>query len=1006
MADERTNLPVLGGRIERPRLISALRARFERRVTIVGGGAGFGKTTVLALAIENNLLDPFGTDHWIPAGAQDRDPLVFANSLARLLGLEASTDWHSVLDAIAEAIWARTPDEIALVIDDAHLVTATRDGRKALRHLIDILPRNGHVVLGTREPSALPVARLEAAGDVLRLDETDLVFDDNELDQLRVAVPADATGPVPNALPAWPALAALQLRSGSGSEFDYIWEEILHELPEERVRHLRSIAALPVFDDTLVCAVTDGEITSAQELVTGLSGVTWTGGQGRLHALVREAILARTPPENRATAARRAGQVERERGRLPQAAELFAMAGAHEELIETAVELAFMPIVMAVIEEFAVVHATLLETVRDHPIIDYFATTLMWEHDDAEAGRKFNLVAARAREFGAPEVETIALWRAIQSLRLDVRDVTIAAYRRMFELAETQPFAAGATALLKSYEAQFAGDSEGSIRHIEDLSGMGELNAILNHAQRCGDLGRPELVRGDTGPPGLTAFFHAQAIWQRGEVSPEDALLLALSTLDKTRRQGVANTTISLLGVLSIVAFAAGDIDSARAFADEASRLSGRSAGASVEAFGLLAHAAIATLESDDRAAAYIEEAFSDLPPEPFPDRAHLYVLPLLYVVDPTRREFLESLDVGPAHTAAIAAGRALVSLRAGDGAATERLVWDRPNLLRAHVQVPHLMELCVAASARRVAGAEELLGLLPYREQLWPRLVDHPDSMVAERAAREVRDFIPRPEHPLRIRTLGAFEVDLGPGRPVATDWVRRERVRRLLAELVEHRRLTRDQVKAALWPDLDDRKGDSNLRVNLSHLLRVLEPDRGPRTPPYYVRTNGEFIELADDVWIDVDEFTAAMRHAQEMDDSGAPAAAIEAYESCLELFAGNYLQEFEVDDLGTTQRLRVRSLAVGAMCRIGELRLAKGEPTRAGGWAAEAIRLDPLSERAARLQIRTFLGSDDRSAAAAAASDLVGRLAEAGLPMDADTRRLIDPLGVTATRSGRRS
>lgn len=997
----RGELPELGGRIERPRLMGALRARFDHRLTIVAAGAGFGKTTALTLAIQNNRLDPFGIDHWIAANHRGSDPRVFANSIARLLGLDASPDWRSVLDAIADSVWAQSPADIALVVDDAHLVTATREGRAAMTYLLEALPRNGHLVLGTRDPAGLPVARLEAAGDVLRIHEADLAFDTGELDDLRDAIGTTARAHIPTALPTWPALAALQLRAGSGSEFDYIWEEILDSLPSDRLHHLQALAVLPSFDDPVVRAVTDGDVASASELVAGLTGVTWTNGVGQLHALVREAILARTTESQRAVAAQRAGRVERERGRLRHAVELFAAADDHDNLIDTAIELAYMPIVMAAIEEFAVVHATLVEALGDHPIIDYFATALMWEHDDAEAGRQFNLVASKARSDGSPEVETIALWRAIQSLRLDVREVTDTAYRRMFELAETQPFARGATKLLMSYATQLDGDVGRSISLIDDLSEMGKLNAILNHAQRCGDLGRPELVRPDAGPSDLTAFFHAQAIWQRGEVAPADALMLAIPTLDATRRQGVANTTISLVGVLSLVALAAGDPVAAKALADEATQLSSRSSGASVEAFGHLASAALATLESDEKATALLQEAFINLAPEPFPDRAYLYALPLIYILEPTRREFLDSLDLGPSHTTALAAAQALVAVRDGRGDEATTVAWGQPNLLRAHLQPPHLLELAVAASQRGVDAATSLLADLPYTTDLWPRLVDHADSLVADHARRSMREHVPRPAHPLRIHTLGPLRIDLGPDRAVGDDWNRRERVRRLLAELVVHRRASRDQIKTALWPDLDDKKGDSNLRVNLSHLLKLLEPDRGPRTLPYYVRTSGDWIELAGDVWLDVDEFTESVARARELDDSGAPAAAMAAYEASLELFSGNYLEEYDTDDVGAADRLRVRSLAVGACARIGELRLAKGEPLVAATSAEQALRLDPLNERAGRLRIRTFVALDDRSAAAQSAQEFSTNLAEARLPIESETQRLFDTLGIDTGR-----
>jgi ATP/maltotriose-dependent transcriptional regulator MalT len=51
--------------VARTRLTGLLNGRFTHRVTTVTGAAGFGKTTAMALAIENNRLDPVGCDVWL-----------------------------------------------------------------------------------------------------------------------------------------------------------------------------------------------------------------------------------------------------------------------------------------------------------------------------------------------------------------------------------------------------------------------------------------------------------------------------------------------------------------------------------------------------------------------------------------------------------------------------------------------------------------------------------------------------------------------------------------------------------------------------------------------------------------------------------------------------------------------------------------------------------------------------------------------------------------------------
>ena len=52
--------------IVRPRLLDALRSRFERPLTAVVAPAGFGKTTLLGQAVSENALSPAGDSAFSP----------------------------------------------------------------------------------------------------------------------------------------------------------------------------------------------------------------------------------------------------------------------------------------------------------------------------------------------------------------------------------------------------------------------------------------------------------------------------------------------------------------------------------------------------------------------------------------------------------------------------------------------------------------------------------------------------------------------------------------------------------------------------------------------------------------------------------------------------------------------------------------------------------------------------------------------------------------------------
>src|SRR5688572_9091481 len=59
--------------LTRPRLLRQLVRRWQRRVTVLTGGPGLGKTTLLAQALAENRLAPRGDDVWVGVEPRDAD---------------------------------------------------------------------------------------------------------------------------------------------------------------------------------------------------------------------------------------------------------------------------------------------------------------------------------------------------------------------------------------------------------------------------------------------------------------------------------------------------------------------------------------------------------------------------------------------------------------------------------------------------------------------------------------------------------------------------------------------------------------------------------------------------------------------------------------------------------------------------------------------------------------------------------------------------------------------
>ncbi|MDN5857439.1 MAG: AAA family ATPase [Pseudonocardia sp.] len=122
-----------------------------------------------------------------------------------------------------------------------------------------------------------------------------------------------------------------------------------------------------------------------------------------------------------------------------------------------------------------------------------------------------------------------------------------------------------------------------------------------------------------------------------------------------------------------------------------------------------------------------------------------------------------------------------------------------------------------------------------------------------------------------VNVELLGGFRVAVD-DRPVPDGMWRRRAVDLVaLLALAPQRRLLRDQVVDALWPELAPEAGAANLHKAAHHARRALE-----REDAVVVRGGGVALFPADEVVVDVDRFLAAAVRATRSNDRAACAAA----------------------------------------------------------------------------------------------------------------------------------
>lgn len=135
--------------------------------------------------------------------------------------------------------------------------------------------------------------------------------------------------------------------------------------------------------------------------------------------------------------------------------------------------------------------------------------------------------------------------------------------------------------------------------------------------------------------------------------------------------------------------------------------------------------------------------------------------------------------------------------------------------------------------------------------------------------------------------------------------------------------------------------------------------------------------------------------MAVAQEADERGRPAEALDQYRRAVELYRGDYLAGAPDPEWGEFERVRLRSAFVRVAVRAGELLLGHREVDEAFRLATRAAEAEPYFEAAHRLQARALDRAGDRAGGRRHLVEVMARLAAEDLEPEPETLALVDSL-----------
>jgi len=344
------------GCVPREQLVTAVEEGLRGRLVAVVAGAGYGKTTLLVLALERSE-SPWV---WCSCDAGLADTRMLLVHLAAGLtgrfpgfgaGLELEGSSEEQVVEVCNEVLDTVPEECVVALDDVHLLPPP--AAESLGLLVEHLPPSVHLALAGRMPLPLPLARLRAAR-VVEIEEGQLAFSLVEAAELVRSVglelDQEALVHLHRRTEGWPAGLILAALSGeaisegtpSRAEFDYLAEEVLGRQPTDLQELLLDTAVLGRFSPDLAAAVSGRP--DAGELVRRLAaGHLFTarlddsGDWYRYHHLFQAFLrrrLSDRDPERARERHRRAAAWWQAAGDPAEAVPHFLQAGELDEAVD------------------------------------------------------------------------------------------------------------------------------------------------------------------------------------------------------------------------------------------------------------------------------------------------------------------------------------------------------------------------------------------------------------------------------------------------------------------------------------------------------------------------------------------------------------------------------------------------------------------------------------------------------------------------------------------------
>jgi len=220
-----------------------------------------------------------------------------------------------------------------------------------------------------------------------------------------------------------------------------------------------------------------------------------------------------------------------------------------------------------------------------------------------------------------------------------------------------------------------------------------------------------------------------------------------------------------------------------------------------------------------------------------------------------------------------------------------------------------------------------------------------------ASKKAWEVRQAIYRSGlYQINVETFGGFRLYRGLTVMEEKEWDG-YLPKLLLKAIVTHgsRRVPKDQIIEALWPEVTPQSGERNFKITLHRLRKAMEPEMDKAFGSSYVYLKANLIYLDEELCkTDLDDFLSLYRRGEKNERNGDIEGALFLYNNAIDIYKGDFLSEELYTSWIDIKREELRKLYINLLYKIADIQEKRGTSKVAIDCYKKIIQIDPLSEQ----------------------------------------------------------